>query len=212
MLAPDAPLAKDQTTLAMAGEFAVLEAASDPVFDHWTTALRRNAGAAAAAFVVDDGSRRLVRSACTNSGATGRVIELPVDESFEDYLLGLALACGGTKARLLSAAAPVTVGEQLVGHVGMADHGRPAWTADDLEALHDIAIAMATELALRMATKEAERIQRLVTAHDKVHDMIARAVPLGDVLAEVCNAIEQSDPSLVPSVLQFECRCRLFAP
>jgi GAF domain-containing protein len=194
-------IAGDQTRLAMLRDCAVLNFSIDPVFDRWTRSLRRNTAAAVGALCLADGQLRLVKSASTVAGSAGQVTELAAAESLETYLLGLAHAVGPAGSERRFANAPVTIGEQVLGQVAMADWGRSAWTAQDLEALHDTAVAVSTELALRLAKKKAERVQQVVSSHNKVHDMIAQAAPLRDVLFEVCESIERYDPSLVSSVL-----------
>jgi diguanylate cyclase (GGDEF)-like protein len=194
-------IADDQTRLALLRDCAVLNFSLDPVFDRWTRSLRRNTAAAVGALCLADGQRRLVKSVCTVEGSAGRITELAVAESFETYLLGLAHPVGPASSERLFAEASVTIGGQVLGQVAMTDWGRRAWTAQDLEALHDTAVAVSTEIALRLAKKEAERVQQVVTSHNKVHDMIAQAAPLHDVLFEVCESIERYDPSLMPSVL-----------
>jgi diguanylate cyclase (GGDEF)-like protein len=194
----------DQTRLVLFGDHGVFDSRPDPVFDRWTRALRRNTAAAVGALCLSDASRRFVKSVCTVAGSADEVTELPISESFETYLLRLADPVGSTDLAFLYAEAPVTMGGQVVGQVGIADHGRRAWAEEDLETLRDIGVAVSTELALRLAKKEAERVQQLVISHNAVQDMIARAAPLRDVLVEVCEVIERYDPSLIASVLMLD--------
>ncbi|MGO9898990.1 MAG: putative bifunctional diguanylate cyclase/phosphodiesterase [Solirubrobacteraceae bacterium] len=60
---------------------------------------------------------------------------------------------------------------------------------------------MSTEAELRLARQEAARVQELVASHNRVHDLIARAAPLPDVLAEIVTSIERHDPSVIGSVV-----------
>ena len=57
------------------------------------------------------------------------------------------------------------------------------------------------ELQLRLANAETERVRQLVTTHNRVHDLIARAAPLGDVLTELAQGIERYDPSVIPCIV-----------
>jgi diguanylate cyclase (GGDEF)-like protein len=102
------------------------------------------------------------------------------------------------------AEAPISVDGQLLGRVSIADPARTAWSEHDLEALSDTATAVSTALALRLAKKEAERVQLLVTSHNEVHDLIARGVPLRDVLVEVLESVERYDPSVKATLLMLD--------
>lgn len=104
----------------------------------------------------------------------------------------------GDNAALL---APVRVDGDLLGNVAVVDPGRRAWTCEDMDALGDAASAVSTEVALRLAKREAERAQQLVVSHASVHDLIARAAPLPDVLRAVAEAIERHDPSVLACVV-----------
>jgi diguanylate cyclase (GGDEF)-like protein len=57
------------------------------------------------------------------------------------------------------------------------------------------------ELQLRLANAETERVRQLVTTHNRVHELIARAAPLGDVLTELAQGIELYDPSVIPCIV-----------
>ena len=84
----------------------------------------------------------------------------------------------------------------------MADPARPEWSADDLAGLSEAADVVSARVQARLAEVEVARVQRLAASHNQVHDMIARAVPLREVLTTACEAIERYDPSLMVSVLQ----------
>jgi diguanylate cyclase (GGDEF)-like protein len=84
----------------------------------------------------------------------------------------------------------------------MADPARREWSADDLAGLSEAADVVPARIQARPADAEVARVQRLVASHNQVHDMIARAVPLHEVLTTACEAIERYDPSLMVSVLQ----------
>jgi diguanylate cyclase (GGDEF)-like protein len=63
---------------------------------------------------------------------------------------------------------------------------------------------VSAEVALRLARSEASRSHQLVASHAKVHDLIARAAPLRDVLTEVLESIQRYDSSIKPSVLMLD--------
>ncbi|HEX2805164.1 MAG TPA: EAL domain-containing protein, partial [Kineosporiaceae bacterium] len=121
-------------------------------------------------------------------------------ESFEARLRVLAHAV--EDVRCLVAEHEVTVEGRTVGRVGMADRDRYEWSADDLAALAEAADVVSARIQARLAKAEVARVQQLVSSHNQVHDMIARSVPLREVLTAACEAIERYDPSLMPSVLQ----------
>ena len=91
---------------------------------------------------------------------------------------------------------------RTVGRLGVADPDRHEWSADDLAGLSEAADVVSGRIQARLAEVEVARVQRLVASHNQVHDMIARAVPLHEVLTTACEAIERYDPSLMVSVLQ----------
>ena len=70
--------------------------------------------------------------------------------------------------------------------------------------MRDAAAAVSTHLELQLAESEIHRVRQLVSSHHQVHDMIARAAPLHDVLVAICETIERYDPTLVASVLQLD--------
>jgi diguanylate cyclase (GGDEF)-like protein len=199
---PDTAL--DQTRSALLGEGGVLDFLTDPALDRWTRALVRNTGAAVAGLCLSDMSHRFVKGASALGGAVNRVTELTTSSSLETYLTGLVIQVGPTESQRLYVEAPVVVAGQQIGQVGIADHSRRAWTDADLQALDDTAAAVSTELALRLSSKQAERVHQLMTSHSQIHYMIARDAPLRDVLLELCRIIERYDPSLVPSVLMLD--------
>jgi diguanylate cyclase (GGDEF)-like protein len=182
----------------------VFDSSPDPELDRWTGALRRNTRAKISALCLVDGSRRFVKSVSSGEGSADRVTELALSESFQSHILGLAHRRGSALSGNLYAEAPVTVDGQVLGQMAIADPDRPAWAKTDLQALDDAAAAVATEVALRLARKEAGRVQQLVASHNKVHDLIASAAPLRDVLVEVLESVERHDPSIIASVLMLD--------
>jgi diguanylate cyclase (GGDEF)-like protein len=192
-------------------EAGLLAPDRDPELDRWVATVCRNTGAALSALVLFDGDGCLVKSICSpdaegtpdrradGSVGSGRS-HLGAGESFETRLE--RLAGGAADVRCLVADHEVVVDGHPVGRVGMADRGRDGWTADDLTALAEAADVLSARIQARLAKVEVSRVQQLVTSHNQVHDMIARDVPLREVLIAACEAIEHYDPSLVPSVLQ----------
>ena len=204
----------------------VFDLSPDPAFDRWTRGLRRATRADVAVLCLCDASGSFVKSVSTAAGSDRGLTELG-DRSLKSHVLGLVptgtttsppTAGPGTRApagttsaarppsggAVRYAEAPVTSNGRPVGQVAIAGTGDDGWPPDVLEALHDTAAAVSTQLALRLATSEIERVQQLVASHHTVHDMIARAAPLRDVLTEICETIERYDPTLVPSVLMLD--------
>jgi diguanylate cyclase (GGDEF)-like protein len=183
-------------------ERGVLDTAPDPTFDRWTRSLRRGSGAAVAALCLCDESYRFVKSVSIEGAQSPEVplpVHLPPAGPLEEHLLRLTCP---TKARPDTyAEAPVLTGGRVVGQVAIAGAGPEGWFPDAVELLHDTAAALSTQLALRLAKAEIERVQQLVASHHKVHDMIARAAPLQEVLTEICETIQAYDPAVIASVL-----------
>ena len=76
----------------------------------------------------------------------------------------------------------------------MDDPARNEWSADDLAGLSEAANVVSARTQARLADAEVARVQQLVASHNQEHDMIARAVPLHEVLTTACEAIERYDP------------------
>jgi diguanylate cyclase (GGDEF)-like protein len=197
---PAAPREADDARLVALQASGVLDSAPDPELDRWTAALRRNSGADVAAICFLDASRRLVKSVYPVAGTAGEVSVIALSESFLD----LAKRAGYADAGSVYAEAPIMVVGHLLGHACIAANGRNEWRAEDLQALADSATAVSTALELRLARKEAERVQLLVASHNKVHDLIARGVPLRDVLVEVLESVERYDPSVRATLLMLD--------
>jgi diguanylate cyclase (GGDEF)-like protein len=205
MVAPAAQVPEGEARWVLLRHGGTLSASPDLELDRWIGALRRNTGAAIAALCLVDASRRFVKSVSSAEGsAADRVTELAGSESFRSHILGLAYQGGSIGPGNLYAEAPVTVDGLVLGQVAIAAWDRRDWAEEDLQALEDAAAAVSTEVALRLATKEAERVQQLVASHNRVHDLIAGAAPLRDVLTEVLESIERHDPSIKASVLMLD--------
>ena len=96
---------------------------------------------------------------------------------------------------------PVTVDGQVLGSVCIVDDAPRRWGEDDRRALDDAAAAVCTEVRLRLAQHEAARVEELVTSDNRVHELIARAAPLQDILTELVRGIESYDPSVMGCVV-----------
>jgi len=123
--------------------------------DRWTGVLRRNTSAAAAAICLFDGPRRVVKSVCAAARASQQV-ELAPTTSLQDHVLGLARGVGQTGGGSY-AEVPVTLDGLVVGQVCIADGRDRSWAEEDLQTLDHLAVAVSTEVALRLAKKEVER-------------------------------------------------------
>ncbi len=147
-------------------------------------------------------ARRVVKSFCAAAGASDQV-ELTPTISLQDHVLGLARGVdqtgGGSYAEV-----PVTLDGLVVGQVCIADGRDRSWAEEELQTLDHVAVAVSTEVALRLAKKEVERAHQLVASHNRVHELIAGAVPLRDVLVAVLESIQSYDPTLRPSVLMLD--------
>ncbi|MGZ4771861.1 MAG: putative bifunctional diguanylate cyclase/phosphodiesterase [Ilumatobacteraceae bacterium] len=130
--------------------------------------------------------------------------ELAGSETLESHLLALAGRGGSGQVGGLYAELPVVLENLEIGCVAVCVQHRVAWSDADLEALQDSVVAVSTELSMRMSAREVQRTKMLVTSHGQVHQLIARAAPLREVLTEVCRTIERFDPTLIPCVLQLD--------
>ena len=140
---------------------AVLDASPDVELDRWTTALRRTTGASVAALCFADGSRRIVTSVCSAAGPAERVAVLALSETLDHYAANLARPTGPAASEPSYAEAPIVVDGHVLGQIGIAGLGRGNSSEADLGALGDTATAVSNALALRLAKKEAERVQQL---------------------------------------------------
>src|ERR1039458_10786016 len=109
----DPRLANDDPRVVMLRNCGVLDSTVNREFDRWTTALRRNSGAAVAAICFFDVSRQLIKSVTTDRKSADQVTELAPTESLQTYTVGLADSTDPTTGRSLYADAVITV----AGHV-----------------------------------------------------------------------------------------------
>src|SRR5580658_3576477 len=193
-----APTATDGEPLALLQDNPAFAVVSDPELERWIASVRRQANVPCAALALVDGNRQIIRVVGSAAGSPEPINAIPSTASLERYLLGPVAdgATGGTYAE-----APVLVSGKTVGHLAIGRPTQMPWSPEDLAVLADTATAVSTELERRLARTQVVRVQQLVTAHNRVHDMIGRGTPLRDVLVEVCRIIERYDPSFIPSVL-----------
>jgi hypothetical protein len=93
-------------------------------------------------------SRAFARAAGSSQG------ELAPETSLRHHVLGLARAPGQTAGGSY-AEVSVTLDGLVVGQVCMADGRDRSWAEEDLQTLDNVAVAVSTEVALRLAKKEA---------------------------------------------------------
>ncbi|MEO3936980.1 hypothetical protein V3N99_09505 [Dermatophilaceae bacterium Soc4.6] len=196
---------------ALSADVGLLSPGLDLDLGRSVAALCRHTGAVLAALCLLDGDEQLVTSIFSVDAAQAadspttvggqRSRSLGEGESFVERLRVLTSAAGG---RCVVAQHEVVVDGHVVGLVGMGDRDRHQWSADDLTALAEAADVVSAWIQTRVAMVEVSRVQQPVAAHNEVHDMIARDLPLREVLTAACAAIERYDPSLMPSVLQLD--------
>jgi GAF domain-containing protein len=174
--------------------------AVEPEFDRWTAKLLACTDVAVAAFAVLEGGRVRVRSLTTRGALEGSVRD-GLSEQLEQALIARADPTAGFEQQPACLLAPVTVGGDLLGWLSIADHAGRDWNDQDRQILQLAATAAGADVELRLARDAAARAQELVVSHNRVHDLIARAAPLSDVLVQIARSIERHDPSVIASVL-----------
>ena len=198
--APESWVAEEERVAALQRS-RLLDAPPEPEFDRWTAALREDTAAAAAALLLVDTAQVFVKSLATAAGCADELSSVELSEPLGEYLLGRADPLGAIDPACAYAQAPVSVDGQLLGWMAIADHSHRDWSQSDLRALNDAAAAVSTEVSLRLANHEAARIRQLVASHNHLHELIAAAAPLSDVLGELVDGIERYEPSVIPCVV-----------
>ena len=179
----------------------------EPEFDRWTAALRQATGATAAALLLVDAAHVFVKSLSTADGSAAQASEITLLEPLAEYLIGRAHPAGpdGPPPRAPGAPAyaqaQVSANGQLLGWMAIADDARREWSEALLRSRENAASAVSTEVALRLANQEAARFQNLVASHNRLHELIAAAAPLSEVLGELVAGIERYEPSVMPCVV-----------
>jgi diguanylate cyclase (GGDEF)-like protein len=195
------PWVAEETRLAVLNRSCLLDSGPEPDFDRWTLAVRRGTGAAVAALSFVDATRVFVKSLCTERGLSEEASEIPLSGSLREYFIGRADPPGPGDGTHAYAEAPISLDGQVLGSMSIVGSPVGEWGAEELQALDDAAAAVSTEVKLRLATEEAARVQELVASHNRVHELIARAAPLQDVLGELVEGIERYDASVIPCVV-----------
>ena len=195
------PWVAEEERLAVLARTRLLDRPPQPELDRWTATLREDTAAAAAALVLVDATRMFIKSVATAEGCAEETHTLAISEPLADYLLALAGLPAGDDAQPAYAQAAVLVDDQLLGWMAIADHGGREWDDAQLRALDDVAAAVSTEVMLRLANQEASRFRNIVESQNRVHELIAEAAPLGDVLTELVEGIERYEPSVIPCVV-----------
>jgi diguanylate cyclase (GGDEF)-like protein len=173
----------------------------EPVFARWVRQLRRATGDGVAALCLSDDEGRRILVADLNDGSVRTTAPLAPTEVLQDHLLGELPRNGRPDATADYAQAPVLLGGRVVGQVAVAAPGSFPGGPEVDDALRDVAEAVSEHLAAGLAEWELERGRQLVASLHGIHEMIARAAPLRDVLEAICRTIERSDPTVMPSVL-----------
>jgi diguanylate cyclase (GGDEF)-like protein len=202
----------EQERLALLQRSGLLGRPPELEFDRWTAAVRDRTGAAVAALVLVGTTRFFVKSLSIADGWDQHTSEIELSESLSDYLIGRAdLSMSATDAPAY-AATPVSVAGRLLGWLAIANHSDQEWRPGHLRALDDAAIAVSTEVSLRLANEEAARVGDRVASHNRLHELIAQAAPLGDVLRELVDGIERYEPSVIPCVVLLDRESRTLHP
>jgi diguanylate cyclase (GGDEF)-like protein len=160
--------------------------------------LRRKLGAAAAALLLVDATRVVVRSMTTADDAPAGT---PTTDALARHLIGRVDSSTATLEELACVEAPVTVAGQILGWVVAADAASRTFSADDQRAVADLATAVSSEVRLRVADYETSRVRDLVAAHNTLHALIAKGAPLPEVLTELVESVERYEPSVIPCVV-----------
>jgi diguanylate cyclase (GGDEF)-like protein len=195
---PAPPVEQGRSALLQSG---LLNSAAGTELDRWTDQLRGCTGAAVAALSLLDAGRVIVKRLSTSGGSAEDLARAELSQWLEGHLIAKADPTGSTDERHGYLEAPITVNGQAIGWMSIADHSGRDWSDRDRQILRAAAGSVGTEVQLRLARNEAARVQELVVSHNRVHDLIARAAPLSEVLAEIAASIQRHDPSVIASVL-----------
>ncbi|HWI73728.1 MAG TPA: EAL domain-containing protein [Baekduia sp.] len=190
--------------------------APEASFDRWAALAARALRTPVALVSLFDDRRQYLKSAIgLPPGTVGRAVApergicqhvisgdapLAIDDKEEHAELRDLHGPGSLDLRAY-AGTPIRVNDQVVGALCVAQYEPRAWAAGDLELLGDVAAAIASEIALRVAACDLRRANGVVAAHNRIHELIAADAPLGDVLREVVLSIERFDERLRGSVL-----------
>ncbi len=143
----------------------------------------------------------VVRSRCARDGLVEDSERVAFSDRLDGHLLAATDLAGWVDDTHSHLAAPVSVDSHVVGWIGIAQDADCRWSAHDEHVLGVVAAAAGMQVELRLAQDEAARFQELAVSHNRVHDLIASAAPLREVLTEIASSVERHDPSLIVSVL-----------
>jgi diguanylate cyclase (GGDEF)-like protein len=191
----------EEERLAVLRRSRLLDGPPEPEFDRWTAALRRNTDSAVAALVLVDATHVYVKSLTTTDGTALEAFEMPLSAPLPAYLIGQANPPVSRAGVPAYAETPVAVDGQLLGWMAIANPSDRQWSEAQLRTLENSASAVSTEVRLRLANHEAARVRDLVASHNRLHELIAQAAPLSDVLGELVEGIERYEPSVIPCVV-----------
>ena len=196
----------EEERLAVLRRTGLLDSSPEPEFDRWTVALCQAADATVAALLLVDTARVFVKSLATADGPSAEAAEVELLEPLGEYLISRAHPSRSGEspepdAEPAYAQAEISVDGQLLGWVAMANDSQREWTEAQMLALGYAAGAVSTDVKLRLGNYEAARVRDLVESHNALHELIAGAAPLSDVLCELVAGIERYDPSVIPCVV-----------
>jgi len=190
----------EEERLAVLQRSRLLDLPPESEFDRWTAALCRETGAAVTALVLVNATQVVVKSLTTANGSAAQPAALALSTPLAEYLIGRSDLPTGAAAPAY-AEAQVVVDGQLLGWMVIVDEPAREWTDRHRQALDDVAAAVSTEIVLRLAHQAATRLREQVASHNRLHELIAQAAPLSDVLSELVAGIERYEPSVIPCVV-----------
>jgi len=202
----------EEERLAVLQRTGLLDQPPDPEFDRLTGALGLAASAPVAALLLIDAERVFVKSLCTADGPVDEAFEIPLTEPLAEYLLNRACVLGADGVEPAHAQAEVLVDGRVLGLMEIVDRPERTWSEGDMRALESAAGGASTQVRLRLANQEATRVGDLVDSHNRLHELIARAAPLGEVLGELVAGIERFEPSVMPCVVLLDRKTNTLHP
>ncbi|MCW2986780.1 MAG: hypothetical protein JWR63_4350, partial [Conexibacter sp.] len=210
-----AAVLSDPDRLDVLQRTGLLDATPEGSFDRWAALAARALRTPIALVSLFDDERQHLKSAIGLPGVAGGAA--PAALGICRYVIsgGTPLAVDDTRSHpqlrdlegprreglVAYAGTPIRVEGQPVGSLCVAQPQPRAWTPADLELLGDVADAISSEVALRVAACDLRRANGVIAAHNRIHELIAAGAPLSDVLREVVLSIEDFDVRLRGSVL-----------
>jgi diguanylate cyclase (GGDEF)-like protein len=205
----------DPARLDILRRSGLMDSGPEEAFDRWAALAARALRTPVAVVTLFDDTRQYIKSVVGLDDTAG--LSAPPELTICQYVIaaGRPLAVDDTRLHpeikdisgphrhgLVSyAGTPITVDGRHVGSLCVCQREARGWTDDDLALLGSVAEAIASEIALRVSTEDLRRVNGVVAAHNRIHELIAAGAPLTDVLAEVVLSIEGFDDRLRGSVL-----------